>query len=38
MVLVVIAVTMNVRLANRIDELKQENSSLQASLNFSAPP
>jgi len=33
MVLVVIAVTMNVRAANRIDELKQENASLQASLN-----
>ncbi len=38
MALVVIAVTMNVRLANRIDELKQENPSLQASLNFNAPP
>ena len=38
MVLVVIAVTMNVRLANRIDELKQENPSLQASLNSNAPP
>ena len=33
MVLVVIAVTMNVRVANRVDELKQENASLQASLN-----
>ena len=33
MVLVVIAVTMNVRAANRVDELKQENASLQASLN-----
>ena len=38
MVLVVIAVTMNVRLANRIDELKQENPSLQASPNSNAPP
>lgn len=33
MVLVVITVTMNVRVANRVDELKQENASLQASLN-----
>ena len=33
MVLVVIAVTMNVRVVNRVDELKQENASLQASLN-----
>ena len=33
MVLVVIAVTMNVRATNRVDELKQENASLQASLN-----
>ena len=33
MVLVVIAVTMNVLAANRVDELKQENASLQASLN-----
>ena len=38
MVLVVIAVTMNVRLANRVDQLKQENPSLQASLNSNAPP
>lgn len=38
MVSVVIAVTMNVRLANRIDELKQGNPALQASLNSNAPP
>ena len=38
MVLVVIAVTMNVRLANRIDELKRENPSLQAGLNSNALP
>ena len=33
MVLVVIAVTMNVRVANRVEGGKQENASLQASLN-----
>ena len=38
MVLVVIAVTMNVRVANRVNELKQENAFLQASLNSNAPP
>ena len=38
MVLVVIAVTMNVRLANRIDELKRGNPSLQAGLNSNSLP
>ena len=33
MVLVVIAVTMNVRISNEVDDLKQENASLQTSLN-----
>ena len=33
MVLVVITVTMDVRVANRVDELKQENAPLQTSLN-----
>ena len=33
MVLVVFAVTMNVRISNEVDDLKQENASLQTSLN-----
>jgi len=33
MVLVVITVTMNVRISNEVDDLKQENASLQTSLN-----
>jgi hypothetical protein len=33
LVLVVIAVTMNVRITNQVDDLKQENASLQVSLN-----
>ena len=33
MVLVVVAVTMNVRISNEVDDLKRENESLQTSLN-----
>lgn len=33
MVLVIVAVTLNVRITNEVDDLKQENASLQASLN-----
>ena len=32
MVLVVVAVTMNVRITNQVDDLKQENASLQANI------
>jgi phage host-nuclease inhibitor protein Gam len=33
MVMVVVAVTMNVRISNEVDDLKRENESLQTSLN-----
>ena len=33
MVLVVVAVTLNVQITNEVDDLKRENSSLQANLN-----
>ena len=35
MILVVVAVTLNVRITNEVDDLKQENASLQANLDSS---